>query len=1299
MFFPVSKPTQVFEPQPMTIVGLQSSSNPHRPAYRVRSLSTEEADIHCSYSDLVTNLINSRGDVKELSNNVPLIGQDFKETAENNQNQRGRELSSNKGFTASIRQEIESLLALSPSNAQNVQQKNGEKNFKFREHGKNEFHDTDIHAFAKNHDDVLNIQAINDDFHDIEDDVRLFSANDMLTPAETALRGDVVDISKVFDPSNQNDVELFGLEKDDDYNDDSDDVDDEEKQELHENREKYASSAWTTNTYAEAMMKKLEIKSDDTEQSQLDDELDTLIGESFGATDISELKKKKARLARQKVRNDDTVWATDDVIDVSDFAQLVPEPAIEYPFNLDTFQKRAVYRLERDENVFVAAHTSAGKTVVAEYAIALAMHRKTKVIYTSPIKTLSNQKFRDFTERFTTLGFGEGDDRHFGNVGIITGDISINPEADCLIMTTEILRSMLYKGADVIRDLSHVIFDECHWLNNPERGVVWEEAIIMLPRSVTIVMLSATVPNAMEFAKWVGTTKEKPVFVVHTPKRPVPLSHQLFVKGEVFKLFDSSQNRFLDANYRRAAAHYKENTKNSVRQGVGRHHSWMQMVKYLRKQSLDPAILFCFSKKKCDEAAEQLGAQDLTSGASDKSHIHQFYQNAISRLSIDDRNVPQITRHREMLKRGIGVHHAGLLPIIKEITEVLFQSGYVRILFATETFAMGVNMPARTVVFTAIHKFDSQSFRLLEPGEYVQMAGRAGRRGLDDVGTVLLYPSTADFPVESDVKSVLVGTPKPLRSQFRLTYNMILNLLRIEELRVEDVMARSFSEAPAQRNSKGLKQALEKGSKKLNVLQQQGTGLQTFRDLYDMSMIVERLSKDIAHDIIQRGGNSASNTLAPGRVILIRRADRTLRIAVIIKGLPGSSSRTGLRPMRRLGVSSSIASAESKSDAVKAVTLLGGAALIGVKTPLCAAGIATVETGKINKQFNCNGIIVEVETISLENVDIVSSLKIPVNERDLNPIRGIPNLASLNNVAESLRQICTDESNWSNFPSVHALGALGLDGLDVATAWEQRVKGVSSIINTLSILVDTGAAREMLSNFDRLTKASRLEAKLGKLRAATSDETLQLMPDYRQRAMVLQRLGYIDGTTVRLKGRAACEVNTCESIILTELVYEQVLQSLSVVDLSAVLSALVFTDRLDEGEVPGLEEMANEAPDVVQACRKMESVMRGIGAVIGELGVDGCSPAEYLRQHSKFGFVKGVRDWAVGKSFAHVCQVYDGCVAEGTIVRTIVRLCELLRELKNVGRVIGDPALQSKAQEACDLCRRDVIFAASLYVS
>lgn len=218
-------------------------------------------------------------------------------------------------------------------------------------------------------------------------------------------------------------------------------------------------------------------------------------------------------------------WADKSVLPSSEYEKLRPNLAMEYPFELDTFQQQAVMRLERRENVFVAAHTSAGKTVVAEYAIALALKNNTRSIYTSPIKALSNQKYRDFRDKFGV-----------DNVGIITGDVSVNPNAPCLIMTTEIFRSMLYKGADTIRDIEFVIFDEVHYVNDAERGVVWEEVIIMLPEHVCLIFLSATTPNSMEFSEWIGRTKHRKVYVMTTNKRPVPLQHYLFHDFEMYKV-------------------------------------------------------------------------------------------------------------------------------------------------------------------------------------------------------------------------------------------------------------------------------------------------------------------------------------------------------------------------------------------------------------------------------------------------------------------------------------------------------------------------------------------------------------------------------------------------------------------------------------------------------------------------------------------------------------------------------------------------------------------------------------------
>lgn len=558
-------------------------------------------------------------------------------------------------------------------------------------------------------------------------------------------------------------------------------------------------------------------------------------------------------LAASSARKAGREWAhmVDIRQEMTNFRELVPDMAREWPFELDTFQKEAVYHLENGDSVFVAAHTSAGKTVVAEYAIALAAKHMTKAIYTSPIKALSNQKFRDFRQTFD-------------EVGILTGDVQINPEASCLIMTTEILRSMLYRGADLIRDVEFVIFDEVHYVNDFERGVVWEEVIIMLPEHVSLILLSATVPNTHEFASWVGRTKQKDIYVISTPKRPVPLEHYLWAGKNIHKIVDS-EKRFIEKGWKDAhqAGQSKDKQKGAettiaTRGGNARGNQrggnqrggpqrggrgggqqrggnqqrgrgsparashtpghmgrggraggftsvaqdknlWVHLVQFLKKQTLLPACIFVFSKKRCEENADALSNQDFCT-ASEKSHIHMIIEKSVARLKPEDRVLPQIIRLRELLGRGIAVHHGGLLPIVKELVEILFAQTLVKVLFATETFAMGLNLPTRTVVFSGYRKHDGHSFRNLLPGEYTQMAGRAGRRGLDTVGSVIIVPpgGSDDAPPAADLRNMILGEPSKLRSQFRLTYNMILNLLRVEALKIEEMIKRSFSEHATQ---------------------------------------------------------------------------------------------------------------------------------------------------------------------------------------------------------------------------------------------------------------------------------------------------------------------------------------------------------------------------------------------------------------------------------------------------------------------------------------------------------------------
>lgn len=577
-----------------------------------------------------------------------------------------------------------------------------------------------------------------------------------------------------------------------------------------------------------------------SEDEEGEEDIDSLLPVEFPAFEP------RSQLLAATAQKGGREWAH--VVDVnkeiSNFHDLVPDMAREWPFELDTFQKEAVYHLENGDSVFVAAHTSAGKTVVAEYAIALAAKHMTKAIYTSPIKALSNQKFRDFRNTFD-------------DVGILTGDVQISPESSCLIMTTEILRSMLYRGADLIRDVEFVIFDEVHYVNDMERGVVWEEVIIMLPEHVTLILLSATVPNTYEFASWVGRTKKKDIYVISTPKRPVPLEHYLWSGKSMHKIVDSNK-RFIEKGWKEAddilsgrdkqkaqkaaeaqaqsqaarggqqsRGRGQPNARGGTRgggQGRGRgqpanrgtgniartgrgggrttaaqdRNVWVHLVQHLRKENLLPACVFVFSKKRCEENANSLSNQDFCT-ATEKSAIHMIIEKSLARLKPEDRVLPQILRLRELLSRGVAVHHGGLLPIMKEIVEILFARTLVKVLFATETFAMGLNLPTRTVVFSGFRKHDGKSFRDLLPGEYTQMAGRAGRRGLDTVGYVIIVTSGRDeAPPAGALRRMMLGDPTKLRSQFRLTYNMILNLLRVEALKIEEMIKRSFSENATQ---------------------------------------------------------------------------------------------------------------------------------------------------------------------------------------------------------------------------------------------------------------------------------------------------------------------------------------------------------------------------------------------------------------------------------------------------------------------------------------------------------------------
>jgi len=473
------------------------------------------------------------------------------------------------------------------------------------------------------------------------------------------------------------------------------------------------------------------------------------------------------------------------------------EMAKSYPFELDPFQKRSIECVERNENVLVAAHTSAGKTTVAEYAIAKSLKEGARVIYTSPIKALSNQKYRELQEEFD-------------DVGLMTGDVTINPQSGCLVMTTEILRNMLYRGSEMIREIAWVIFDEIHYIKDKHRGVVWEECLILLPKRARLVFLSATIPNSIDFAHWIAKLNKHPCHVVYTEFRPTPLQHYIFPAGGtgIHLVVDEKRN-FKESNFQKAISELTANAtdpamesgklKGRASKAAKKKKSRgppdiFKLIRMVMQRQYDPVIIFAFSKKRVESLAMDMSKLDFCSEDENKL-ISRIFKSAIDSLSDDDKQLPQVVNILPMLQRGIGIHHSGLLPILKEVVEILFGEGLLKCLFATETFAMGINMPAKTVVFASVTKFDGTAFRLLTSGEYIQMSGRSGRRGIDTRGIVIMMIDKKMEP--ADCKVMLRGQADPLFSAFVLGYNMLLNLLRVEDANPEYIIRRSLMQFQA----------------------------------------------------------------------------------------------------------------------------------------------------------------------------------------------------------------------------------------------------------------------------------------------------------------------------------------------------------------------------------------------------------------------------------------------------------------------------------------------------------------------
>ena len=456
-------------------------------------------------------------------------------------------------------------------------------------------------------------------------------------------------------------------------------------------------------------------------------------------------------------------------------------------FKLDPFQEEAIRHLREGYSVVVSAPTGAGKTLIAERVIEDSIGQGEGVIYTAPIKALSNQKYRDFSSRFP------------GRVGIVTGDVSINPSASIIIMTTEIFRNHLLESPGKLQDKSWVIFDEIHYLDDVERGTVWEESIILLPSHMRFLALSATIPNINSFINWIKSIHGFPVKEVVEKKRPVPLHFYFQFQNRILGSRKKLEKFFYSVPHRRVRA-------NRVK----------DLVKHLRENDRLPAIYFAFSRRKCEDLAWEMAGEKFLS-PEERERLKKEFWYLVRRLGMEGERWVEETF--PLLENGVAYHHAGLLPMAKEIVERLFTRGLIKLIFTTETFALGINMPARSVCFDDLVKSTGRGKRPLKVREFQQMAGRAGRRGMDREGFVYIRVNPRHVSLW-DIRRILGGKPEAVRSQFNTSYATLLNLYEQYGEGLLEIYPRSFHYY--QQKKRGRRRGEELIRNKLRLLEDMG---------------------------------------------------------------------------------------------------------------------------------------------------------------------------------------------------------------------------------------------------------------------------------------------------------------------------------------------------------------------------------------------------------------------------------------------------------------------------------------------
>ena len=876
------------------------------------------------------------------------------------------------------------------------------------------------------------------------------------------------------------------------------------------------------------------------------------------------------------------------------------KPAREWPFKLDPFQEVSIASIERNESVLVSAHTSAGKTVVAEYAIAQCLRNNQRVIYTSPIKALSNQKYREFNAEF-------------GDVGLMTGDVTINPTATCLVMTTEILRSMLYRGSEIMREVAWVVFDEVHYLREKTRGVVWEETIILLPDKVRYVFLSATIPNAMQFAEWIVKIHTQPCHVVYTDFRPTPLQHYFFPAGaDGIHLVVDEKGVFREDNFNKAMAAIADKAGDdgtdpmAKRKGKGKDKKVnkggrkdgpsdiYKIVKMIMMKNYNPVIVFSFSKRDCENYALQM-SQLAFNDEAEKAMVTKVFNSAIEILSDEDKELPQIQHILPLLRRGIGIHHSGLLPILKETIEILFQEGLIKVLFATETFSIGLNMPAKTVVFTSVRKFDGTGMRWVTPSEFIQMSGRAGRRGLDDRGIVIMMIDEAMEPAVA--KDIVRGEQDKLNSAFYLGYNMILNLTRVEGISPDFMLERCFFQFQNASSVSNLEKELVELEQKRSDWTIENEA--EIKEYYDLRQTLTSYGKEMKAVITHP--QYLLKFLQVGRLVKVKYKDYDFGWGAVV-------NFTRIRPNKGQTEDDIPDSQSVVVDVIMAVAADAAAAPAPGKPPTddLPPGIRPPEPGEKGRM--------EVVPVMNGTIDSIGHLRAFL-PRDLRTQE------QRNTVRKTLEEIAR------RFPD----GVAILDPIENMGIQDESFKRLLRKIEVLEhkLLSHPLHASEALpALYNQYAEKVALTASIRSVRRKIADAMSVLQLDeLRNRKRVLRRLGFVnEADVVQLKARVACEISTGDELVLSELLFDRFFNELTPEQCAAALSCFIF------------EEKAEDPTAMKDELRK---IFRGIQAQarqVAKVSIESkvlVNEEEYL-QSFKHQLMEVVYAWTHGASFASI---------------------------------------------------------------